>query len=190
MPVHHCIVHLIAPGKDGLPAPLQFRNTPLAPSHVIENMILDLIGSFNGTPGKIWGLFHPESDTYPFRGWLQEYCDGDIDFIGFSQAATAHLSRLMAGSGTSGGYVLFAHLSSGPSDYLLIAVLQSSEGVAMNDELEIIPSTQLDLSRLQMAARINLSHWQAEADATHYISAISPKSSSYFQDFLGCQKQL
>jgi nucleoid-associated protein len=73
MPIRHCIVHLIDKKPDGTPAVLHARDTELAESAAIENMLADLNESYNAKQGKAWGLFHPESGAYPFSGWLKEY---------------------------------------------------------------------------------------------------------------------
>ncbi|WP_205410684.1 nucleoid-associated protein, partial [Pseudomonas aeruginosa] len=72
-----------------------------------------------------------ESGAYPFSGWLGEYLEADRDFVGFSREAVEHLQKLMEESNLStGGHVLFAHSQQGMTDYLAIALLHHSEGVA------------------------------------------------------------
>jgi nucleoid-associated protein len=61
---------------DGTPAVLHARDSELAESAAIENMLADLNESYNAKQGKAWGLFHPESGAFPFSGWLKEYLDG------------------------------------------------------------------------------------------------------------------
>ena len=70
MPIRHCIVHLIDKKPDGTPAVLHARDTELAESAAIENMLADLNESYNAKQGKAWGFFHAESGAHPFSGWL------------------------------------------------------------------------------------------------------------------------
>ncbi len=58
MPIRHCIVHLIDKKPDGTPAVLHARDSELAESSAIENMLADLNESYNAKQGKAWGLFH------------------------------------------------------------------------------------------------------------------------------------
>ncbi|MCF5827260.1 nucleoid-associated protein YejK, partial [Pseudomonas syringae] len=95
MPIRHCIVHLIEKKPDGTPAVLHARDSELAESQAIENMLADLNESYNAKQGKAWGLFHPESGAHPFSGWLKEYIDGGSDFTAFSRVAVEHLQKLM-----------------------------------------------------------------------------------------------
>ncbi len=159
MPIRHCIVHLIEKKPDGTPAVLHARDSELAESQAIENMLADLNESYNAKQGKAWGLFHPESGAHPFSGWLKEYIDGGSDFTAFSRVAVEHLQKLMEESNLSvGGHVLFAHYQQGMTDYLAIALLHHSEGVAVNAELDVTPSRHTDLGQLHLAARINISN--------------------------------
>lgn len=193
MPIRHCIVHLIEKKPDGSPAVLHARSTELAESQAIENMLADLNDTYNAKQGKAWGLFHAESSVYPFSGWLKAYLDGGQDFTTFSRQAVEQLQKLMEESNLStGGHVLFAHYQQGMTDYLSIALLHHSEGVAVNAVLDVTPAKHLDLSQLHLAARINISEWQNNANSKQYISFIKGKNgkkvSEYFRDFIGCQE--
>ena len=193
MPIRHCIVHLIDKKPDGTPAVLHARDSELAESSAIEYLLADLNESYNAKQGKAWGFFHAESGAHPFSGWLKDYLDEGRDFTQFSRTAVEHLQKLMEESNLStGGHVLFAHYQQGMTDYLAIALLHHSEGVAVTSELDVTPSRHLDLGQLHLAARINLSEWQNNKQSKQYISFIKGKNgkkvSEYFRDFIGCQE--
>ncbi len=193
MPIRHCIVHLIDKKTDGSTAVLHARDSELATSQAMENLLADLNESYNAKQGKAWGLFHEESGAYPFSGWLKAYLDGEQDFTAFSRQAVEHLQKLMEESNLStGGHVLFAHYQQGMTDYLAIALLHHSEGVAVTDALDVTPAKHLDLGQLHLAARINISEWQNNKQSKQYISFIKGKNgkkvSDYFRDFIGCQE--
>ncbi|MCE1116185.1 MULTISPECIES: nucleoid-associated protein YejK [Pseudomonas] len=193
MPIRHCIVHLIDKKPDGSPAVLHARDSELAASDAIENLLADLNDNYNAKQGKAWGLFHGESGAYPFSGWLKQYLEQEKDFTSFSRIAVEHLQKLMEESNLStGGHVLFAHYQQGMTEYLAIALLHHSEGVAVNAELDVTPSRHLDLGQLHLAARVNLSEWKNNQNSKQYISFIKGKNgkkvSDYFRDFIGCQE--
>ncbi|AZC24859.1 nucleoid-associated protein YejK [Pseudomonas sessilinigenes] len=193
MPIRHLIIHHIDKQPDGTPAVLHSRDSELAESAVLENMLVDLNESYNAKQGKAWGLFHPESGAFPLSGWLKEFFNGELDFTAFSHKAVDHLQKLMEESNLSvGGHVLFAHYQQGMTDYLAIALLHHSEGVAVTDQLDVTPSRHLDLGQLHLAARINVSEWQNNKQSKQYISFIKGKngrkSTEYFRDFIGCQE--
>ncbi|HEN8802424.1 TPA: nucleoid-associated protein YejK [Pseudomonas putida] len=193
MPIRHCIVHLIDKKPDGSPAVLHARDNELAASDAIENLLTDLNDSYNAKQGKAWGFFHGESGAYPLSGWLKQYLEKEKDFTAFSRVAVEHLQKLMEESNLStGGHILFAHYQQGMTEYLAIALLHHSEGVAVNAELDVMPSRHLDLGQLHLAARINLSEWKNNQNSKQYISFIKGKNgkkvSEYFRDFIGCQE--
>ncbi|HKS14364.1 MAG TPA: nucleoid-associated protein YejK [Pseudomonas sp.] len=193
MPIRHCIVHLIDKKPDGTPAVLHARERELNESDAIENLLADLNDSYNAKQGKAWGFFHAESGAHPFSGWLKQYLDEERDFTAFSRTAVEHLQKLMEESNLStGGHVLFAHYQQGMTEYLAIALLHHSDGVAVNAELDVTPSRHLDLGQLHLAARINLSEWKNNQNSRQYISFIKGKNgkkvSEYFRDFIGCQE--
>ena len=191
MPIRHAIVHLIDKKPDGNPSALHISGVELVDSQAMENLMADLNESYNAKPNKAWGLFHGESGAYPLSGWLNEFLVGSMDFVEFSRHAVEQLAHLMEESNLStGGHVLFCHYQQGMTDYLSIALLHHSEGVAVTEALEVTPSRHLDLSKLHMAARINISEWQNNKTSKQYISFIRGKSgkkvSDYFCDFIGC----
>jgi nucleoid-associated protein len=193
MPIRHCIVHLIEKKPDGTPAVLHARDSELGDSQPIETLLADLNESYNAKQGKAWGYFHEESGAYPFSGWLSQYMDGNQDFTGFSRQAVEHLQKLMEESNLStGGHVLFAHYQQGMTDYLAIALLHHSNGVAVTDALDVREAKHLDLGQLHLATRINLSEWKNNQQSRQYISFIKGKNgkkvSEYFRDFIGCQE--
>ena len=47
MPIRHCIVHLIDKKPDGSPAVLHARDSELAASQAMENLLADLNESYN-----------------------------------------------------------------------------------------------------------------------------------------------
>jgi nucleoid-associated protein len=193
MPIRHCIVHLIDKKPDGSPAVLHARDSELQASQSIEYMLADLNESYTAKQGKGWGFFHAESGAHPLSGWLKQYLDNDTDFTAFSRVAVEHLQKLMEESNLStGGHVIFAHYQQGMTDYLAIALLHHSEGVAVNEALDVTPSRHLDLAQLHLAARVNLSEWQNNKQSKQYISFIKGKNgkkvSEYFRDFIGCQE--
>ena len=192
MPIRHSIIHQIDKKPDGTPAVLHVSKTELAESQATENLLHDLNVAYNAKTGKAWGLFHAQSGAFPFSSWLQAYIEGS-DFIEFSQTAIEHLQKLMEESNLSvGGHVLLAHYQQGLTDYLIVALLQHSEGVTVNADLSVTPSKHLDFGNINLAARINISEWRSNPKSRQYISYLKGskgrKATDYFQDFIGCQE--
>ncbi|WP_307987619.1 nucleoid-associated protein YejK [uncultured Pseudomonas sp.] len=192
MPIRFSIIHQIDKKPDGSPAALHVSSAELVESQTTENLLNDFNEAYNAKTGKAWGLFHAESGAYPFSGWLRAYVDGG-DFIEFSRAAAEHLTKLMEESNLSvGGHVLFAHYQQGMTDYLVIALLQHSEGITVGADLSVTPSKHLDFGNINLAARINISEWRSNPKSRQYISYLKGskgrKATDYFRDFIGCQE--
>ena len=193
MPVLHSIIHKIDKKPDGSPAILHYSGAELAESQARDELINQFNESYNAKAGKAWGFFHAESGAFPFSGWLGKYLAGDEGFVSFSDNAVEHLTKLMEESNLSvGGNALFCHYQQGLTDYLIIALVQETEAVAMTDGLTLQPIRRLDLDHIHLAARINLSEWKSNPASRQYISFIKGKNgrkaSDYFRDFIGCQE--
>jgi nucleoid-associated protein len=193
MPVLHSIIHKIDKKPDGSPAILHYSGAELAESQARDELINQFNESYNAKAGKAWGFFHAESGAFPFSGWLGKYLAGDEGFVSFSDNAVEHLTKLMEESNLSvGGNALFCHYLQGMTDYLIIALVQETEAVAMTDALTLLPVRRLDLDHIHLAARINLSEWKSNPQSRQYISFIKGKNgrkaSDYFRDFIGCQE--
>ncbi|MGA3681996.1 nucleoid-associated protein [Pseudomonas graminis] len=189
MLVHNFIFHYVDKTGESASGQLFLRDSVLPESALISQLIEQLHDRFDDATAPARGFFNSDEDTYPLSRWLQEYVDGDVDFAGFSQASTLHLGTLIPKSDAySGGHVLFAHCSQGVTDYLYIAVLQLHSGFAVTQELKVVPSLQLDLNRLRMTARINLSLWGTDGESAPYISFIDGQSQVPFAEFIGCNE--
>lgn len=192
MPIQRSIVHLIDKQPNGEAATLHARDSELAASQAMEDLLARLNDNYNTKP-KVWGLFNDDRVTYPFSGWLGEYLAEPETFVDFTRRAADHLKTLMEGNNLSvGGHVLFAHYREGDSEYLAIALLHHSDGVSVTESLEVAPARQLDLGQLHLAARIDLSDWRGEDPSRQYISFTKGKGgkriADYFRDFIGCEE--
>ena len=193
MPVLHSIIHKIDKKPDGSPAILHRSSEELAESQARDDLMHQFNESYNAKAGKAWGFFHAESGAHPLSGWLGKYLAGTEDFWEFSSVAVEHLTMLTEESNLSiGGNVLFCHYLQGMTDYLVIALVQETEAVLMTDGLTLMPIRRLDLDRIHLAARINLSEWKSNPASRQYISFIKGKNgrkvNEYFRDFIGCQE--
>lgn len=193
MPIRHAVMHFIDKKPDGSPAALHLASSELPDSAAIDNLLFDVNGTYNAKGGKGWGFFHPVSGAYPFSGWLGQLMIDEMTFLDFTRAGTEHLTKLMEESNLSaGGHVLFALYTQGMTDYLMIAVLQQVDTVAVAHDLTVATSRQIDSRTLYFAARINLSEWKNNPTSRQYVSFIKPKggrkSTAYFRDFIGAQE--
>lgn len=58
------------------------------------------------------------------------------------------------------------------NDYLVVALLQHSESIAVNADLTVTTSEHVGFGSITLAAQINLLEWRNEASSRHYVSYI------------------
>lgn len=190
MPIRHCIVHLIDKKPDGTPAVLHARDSELAESAAIENMLADLNESYNAKQGKAWGYFHAESGAHPFSGWLKDYFEGGQDFTAFQP----HRRRASA---EADGRIQPLHRWSCAVCPLParhdrpLAILAAPQRRRGGDRAGRDLATWTWASCTWRRASTS-PEWQNNKQSKQYISFIKGKNgkkvSEYFRDFIGCQE--
>ncbi len=192
MAIKQLILHYLEKHPEQTTCTLRPRQAPLPITPELENLLQELVGAYNQKAGKAFGRFNSQSAE--FSQALEQYLQGSQEFVSFSlQSAEALKTRFDEATLVSGGYLLFAHYQQGVTEYLLVALLSPSLSLSVNDQLEITGSEYLDLSRLNLAARINLSAWQGQTQADRYISWLKPRGgrrlADYFCQVLGVEEQ-
>ena len=72
------------------------------------------------------------------------------------------------------------------NDYLVFALLQHSESIAVNADLTVTTSEHVDFDSITLAAQINLLEWRNEASSRHYVSYIKGKTGKKSQEYFSC----
>ncbi len=202
MLIHNFIIHQIDKLADQGASTLSLKSETIAPSESLEIFLTDLNKVYNSKPSKVFGAFlnvqqedkeqdKPES----LQTLLSSYLDKNIDFVELSQQAMQLLKHYIDhASKATGGYLIFVHYTLFGSEFLMISMLNNVSGVAVNSNLEIDPVDYLELSKLHLAARIDLSDWQDSEQSDRYISMIrgkeSHKLSEYFRKFIGSDEAI
>ena len=80
------------------------------------------------------------------------------------------------------------------TDYLFIALLDSRHSMLVDEHLDIRRTEYLDITQFDIAARINLTDLQVNANSNRYLTFIKGrvgrKISDFFMDFLGAEEGL
>lgn len=169
------------------------RNACFEVSAQIEELAQQLHHTYNGKPGKGIGGLAEEGDSDEFAVLLSELVSEELLFHGFS-ISTAELLRkkLMEFATLETGFVVFCRYQFLATDYLLIAVINTRQHVEINQDLELNYSDHLDLAKMQLAARIDLTEMQVNKDKQRYVSFIKGRAgrkvSDFFLSFLGCEE--
>ncbi|MEM0912367.1 MAG: nucleoid-associated protein, partial [Pseudomonadota bacterium] len=149
--------------------------------------------TFNAKPGKGVGGF--DGSANPFRGLLVDYVAQSIEFHEFSVASGKRLlETIVAENMVEAGFVIFSEYEYLATKYLLITLLDTKDHVEVNQYLEISQSNHLDLSKMQIAVRINITEYQINPESNRYISFLKGRMgrrvSDFFMQFIGCDEKI
>ncbi|WP_108651634.1 nucleoid-associated protein YejK [Dongshaea marina] len=193
--IKHIILHSLRQDSDGKMAAAT-RSEELSLQGSTADFVGQLHQIYNAKPGKVLGCFNSElSEEQSFEALLQRHKRDDEEFVTMSIEATSLLVESLNRYGfEEQGVLVFAHYNWVGCDYLLVTLLGHKESVSVNHQLELNHSNYLDLQRMQLAARIDLTAWQVDADSGRYLSFIKGRAgrkvSDFFLDFLGAQEEL
>lgn len=157
----------------------------------VEQMMLQLHQGYQNK-GKAFGVFQENSI---FAQDLNRLLENEINFLNFSQQSTKLLAQELgkynfADSGT----LILCQYNFLATDYLFIALLDSRISMLVDENLEIRRTEYLDITQFDIAARINLTDLQVNANSNRYLTFIKGrvgrKISDFFMDFLGAEAGL
>ncbi|MCY7294154.1 nucleoid-associated protein [Alteromonas sp. a30] len=128
-----------------------------------------------------------------FQLQLDKLIAGEHDFVSFSRDVAGLLAyHLQSMSTDETGFLVFSHFQFLATDYLLISLLDTKEHVEVSGELDFSINSHLDLAKMQLAARVDITQYQTSPAQNRYISfikgRIGRKVSDFFMHFLGCEE--
>ncbi len=207
--IHHFVVHQFAVNEQQ-ELKLIPKQSCFEVSLAIEDLAQQINHAFNTKPSKGVGGFvelagqrsneeASDEESLPvvnpgqFKGILNEMLDEQSDFIDFSIHASELLKKTMLDMASiETGFVIFSHYQFLATDYLMIAIINTKQHVEINRELELTSSDHLDLAKMQLAVRIDLTQLTTTPEQQRYISFIKGrmgrKVSDFFMSFLGCEE--
>lgn len=167
-----------------------YREALIGRSGAVANLVEQLHLAYNGKPAKGYAAFETEKSPKVALA-LADWQGGNSDYLGFSRATTdALVQELSQHQLPETGYLLLAHYRYLASEFLLICLLGSKDHFELTEQLELATSRHLDISRMQLAARLDLTEYAVNREQGHYISFIrgraGRKVADFFLDFLGC----
>lgn len=169
-----------------------YRDDLISNSLEVATLVEQLHLAYNGKPAKGYGSFNPEKSERVVSA-LTDWQSEQSNFLGFAKATTdALVVELSQHQLPETGYLLLAHYRYLASEFLLVCLLGSKDHFELSDQLELATSRHLDIGRMQLAARIDLTEYAVNAAKGNYISFIrgraGRKVADFFLDFLGCQE--
>ncbi|MCE8012449.1 nucleoid-associated protein YejK [Billgrantia desiderata] len=176
MPIQHCIVHEIDKETSEQPASLRAATAELVSSPLLEDLLSGFHDAYHAKT-KAWGHFvepdtsEPASAT-PFAQELTDYLEARSDFVAFSQALANRLLPLVDAHLSTSGHLLCIDYRQGETHYLGVALLHQRSGFGIDKGMQVVPASQLNLARMSLGLRLNLTQWRDGAASRHYLSWI------------------
>ncbi|RXJ73606.1 nucleoid-associated protein YejK [Veronia nyctiphanis] len=165
---------------------VQLRNELLSHSPSTENLIAEIHRVYNAKAGKGFGHFSEESEL---STWLKASRNNEMDFLSLSSKAAERLKTELAKYPfAESGVLVMAEYRSLATEYLFIGLLESKASMKVTDELDLSTTDYLDVAKMDIAARIDLSTWETDSDSNRYLTYIKGrvgrKVSDFFLDFM------
>ncbi|MBU3824245.1 MAG: nucleoid-associated protein YejK [Candidatus Oceanisphaera merdipullorum] len=186
--IEHIIVHSLFLDEQGQ-TQLATREDDLATGPAVNHLMAELHHIYNTKAGKIFGYFNDEDDS--FRDLVRRVEDQSLTFAAFShQASDRLLSELKRLDMSEQGVLIFVRYQWLGAHYLLIALLDNKDSVTVTEKLEVSHASYLDLGKMQLAARLDLTELRIRPESKRYFSFIKGRAgrkvSDFFLNFLSC----
>jgi nucleoid-associated protein len=145
---------------------------------------------YSGKPSKSYAAFNEEKNT-TFSQRLHTYLANEIPFDGFSKdTLQLFQTELEKYEFEESGYLLLIDYEYVATRYFMIGVVNFAEHFSVDAEFGIQRSKHLDLNKMQLAARIDVSNLLHAKDDLKNISFIKGRAgrqvNDFFMDLLGC----
>jgi len=121
--------------------------------------------------------------------------EGFNDFLTFSKSVARHLKDELSNTKTGkGGYLWLNFYEHNGSDFLSLVILRKKNALQIKD-LSLDEIEEIDLEKLHMAARVNLTQWKENDPLTiRYIAfkigRTTAEVTGYFRKFIGCSETI
>ncbi|HBO39572.1 MAG TPA: nucleoid-associated protein YejK [Pasteurellaceae bacterium] len=187
--LHQLINHPQSEVPTKLDTILREQLLPITPE--VEQLMLQLHQTYQ-SKAKGYGIFQEQSH---FARELNRLLERETDFLTFSHQAASRLNtELSKYAFSESGTFILCQYNFLATDYLFIALLDSRASMLVDENLEIHQIQYLNLTQFDIAARINLTDLQVNADSNRYLTFIKGrvgrKIGDFFMDFLGAEEGL
>ncbi|OOF63834.1 nucleoid-associated protein YejK [Rodentibacter pneumotropicus] len=191
--VNQIVLHQLTKQADGentkMESILREELLPITPE--VEQMMLQLHQGYQNKT-KAFGIFQENS---VFAQHLNRLLEQEIEFLSFSQYSTKLLANeLNKYNFADSGTLILCQYNFLATDYLFLALLDSRHSMLVDEHLDIRRTEYLDITQFDIAARINLTDLQVNANSNRYLTFIKGrvgrKISDFFMDFLGAEEGL
>ncbi len=195
--IEHIILHSLRLNAEGALV-ADTRQVELATNPAVSGMAEELHRIYQHKGNKSYACFSDEvasAGADRFRALLDERIAGQLPFVAFSVRATELLLAQLSHHGLPNeGALVFCQYQFVGCHYLLLGLLDCEQSVTLTDSLELTRVSYLDLNKMQLVARIDITDYQRNPDSNRYLSFIKGRAgrkvSDFFLEFLGAREGL
>lgn len=161
----------------------------MAVSGVEEELLRELKHAYIGKAGKSYGQFSADTAEHPFSRWVEEYMDEKIPFASFTHKALQHFKLALEQSECElEGHLLVMTESLADGDFLYLFLVDHDEGSYIDSNLEMGSSYYLNVTRVLLGAKLNLTD-MLQKEGKNYLSVLrsrgDKKLTEFFWNFVG-----
>lgn len=167
----------------------------LSATEQVAELALELHQTFQQKNNRAYAAFQDElpPENITFAQLLQKYIQGELSFVDFSCDATDILTAAINKySLHCDGFIYFVHYQYVGNDYLMVGILETEESVSFTSGFDIQRVKYIDLNRMGLAARIDLTQQRIAAEKKRYLSFIKGRAgrkvSDFFMEFLSADE--
>ncbi|QCF26591.1 nucleoid-associated protein [Hydrocarboniclastica marina] len=176
MALHYFRILYASQGGPEQPVTTKAGPTLREPGGDYEGMHKQLKRVFNAKPGKRYGRFSTDLGDAPVQAWLKDYLEEKQSFESLTDKLLAQWGELL---GTVDldyqGAIAIAHEQLAEGQVLYIWGLETDASLFLDNRLSLDQGETLSLSRLNLAARIEVDDWLAAEPAQNYITLVQAR---------------
>lgn len=146
----------------------QLRNEVFPTEGKLEELAYEFKTQFIRKGGKSYGRFSSDIGEHPFPAWLQDYRQERLSFSSFTQKAMQQFVQLLTHTESPiDSQVFFVEENIEAGHYIFVYVVEHQSGLYLDSDINLCDSHYLDTANFTLAAKINLSDWDAGDSATY-----------------------
>lgn len=196
--IEHIILHSLRLNPEGEPV-ADTRGSELEPLPEVNDLVDTLHRVYQQKGNKSFAVFSDEGmgagDTVLFPQLLHAFVDGAHSFVSFSISATQLLvEQLKKYKIPEEGVVIFCKYNYVGVDYILLGLLDCEDSITVTDSLDVMNVRYLDIGKMQLMARIDLTEYKTNQSSKRYLSFIKGRAgrkiSDFFLDFLMAEETI
>lgn len=189
------IVHEVSREKDGDELKIYTRDQVNNTDNVGKKLTSDLIELFKNATLNI-GEFALDGDPEnqpTFEISLAEWNKNKKTFEDFTKSLTHFFRDIIVNKklhNVKGGLLVFYTYTTEKRDWLAIAIVERTEGINTDKDLNLLLTQIIDLDKLHLGAAINLTDWSAGISKRYirFKTGAASEVRDYFEQFIGCQR--